>query len=190
MLFSLSSRWCSLFDLPVAELRELLEAANAKLACCTCGAAAGVSTNASEPDGLSPSTGGSQQASAVTTPYLAPMQAHVTISSRGEFMPEAPSPTRAFSVPSFGALFLSNTLGNFPGPVISLPDSSSFMAGGTGSATSDVLPSAWPLGLPPPAVLYHLVETFFTSVPLASRLIHKPTFMVALRQLPTSLDFP
>ncbi|KAG9047470.1 hypothetical protein FS837_002184 [Tulasnella sp. UAMH 9824] len=174
----------------IAELRELLEAANAKLACCTCGAAAGVSTNASEPDGLSPSTGGSQQASAATTPYLAPGQVRLTTNSRGEFMSEVPSTASAFSMPSFGALFLSNTLVPFPGPVISTPDSNSFMAGDTSSATFDVLPSAWPPGLPPPAVLYHLVETFFTSVPLASRLIHKPTFMVALRQLPTSLDFP
>ncbi|KAG8941093.1 hypothetical protein FRC04_004713 [Tulasnella sp. 424] len=39
-------------------------------------------------------------------------------------------------------------------------------------------------------VLYHLVEIFFNSVPLASRLIHKPTFMVGLRQVPTSSEFP
>ncbi|KAG9015672.1 hypothetical protein FRB90_004491 [Tulasnella sp. 427] len=56
--------------------------------------------------------------------------------------------------------------------------------------TFEVCLSSWPLNIPPPAVLYHLVETFFTSVPLANRLIHKPTFMVGLRQVPTSPDFP
>lgn len=54
----------------------------------------------------------------------------------------------------------------------------------------EVLPAAWPPALPPPPVLNHLVETFFTCVPLASRLIHKPTFMAALQHSPTSLEFP
>ncbi|KIO22768.1 hypothetical protein M407DRAFT_27721 [Tulasnella calospora MUT 4182] len=177
----------------LVELRELLAAANAKLAGCTCGAAAGVSTNVLEPDGLSLSTGNSQHASAATAPRLALEQIPATTGLMSEIVPEAPFPNPAFSSPSFGAFLLSNTLGNpgtLPIPMISTFGSSSFSTGGTGSATSDVLPSAWPPGLPPPAVLYHLVETFFASVPLASRLIHKPTFMVALRQLPTSLDFP
>lgn len=91
------------------------------------------------------------------------------------------------------AFFFPNVLGDtssLPTPVISTFDSTSYVADGIGSVTFDVLPSAWPPNLPPPAVLYHLVETFFASVPLASRLIHKPSFMIALRQLPTSLDFP
>ncbi|KAG8963640.1 hypothetical protein FRC05_004574 [Tulasnella sp. 425] len=58
------------------------------------------------------------------------------------------------------------------------------------SNTFDVYPTSWPLNIPPPMVLYHLVEIFFNSVPLASRLIHKPTFMVGLRQVPTSSEFP
>ncbi|KAG9015673.1 hypothetical protein FRB90_004492 [Tulasnella sp. 427] len=56
--------------------------------------------------------------------------------------------------------------------------------------TFDVCPSSWPLNMPPPAVLFHLVDIFFSSVPLASRLLHKPTFMAALRQVPTSPEFP
>ncbi|KAG8969216.1 hypothetical protein FRC05_001180 [Tulasnella sp. 425] len=48
----------------------------------------------------------------------------------------------------------------------------------------------WPLNIPPPDTLHHLVNTFFSSVPLASRLIHKPTFMASLRLVPTSASFP
>ncbi|KAG8939577.1 hypothetical protein FRC04_006222 [Tulasnella sp. 424] len=55
-----------------------------------------------------------------------------------------------------------------------------------GSATFELTTDIWPLNIPPPATLHHLVETFFSSVPLASRLIHKPTFMASLRLVPTS----
>ncbi|KAG8940390.1 hypothetical protein FRC04_005274 [Tulasnella sp. 424] len=48
----------------------------------------------------------------------------------------------------------------------------------------------WPLNIPPPDLLHHLVETFFASVPFAARLIHRPTFMTNLQQIPTSPDFP
>ncbi|KAG8969215.1 hypothetical protein FRC05_001179 [Tulasnella sp. 425] len=59
-----------------------------------------------------------------------------------------------------------------------------------GSATFELTTDIWPLNIPPPATLHHLVETFFSSVPLASRLIHKPTFMASLRLVPTSASFP
>ncbi|KAG8882847.1 hypothetical protein FRB97_007671 [Tulasnella sp. 331] len=48
----------------------------------------------------------------------------------------------------------------------------------------------WPLNIPPPELLHHLVETVFNCVPLATRLIHRPTFMTNLAKPPSSLDFP
>lgn len=54
----------------------------------------------------------------------------------------------------------------------------------------EVTLNIWPLNIPPPATLFHLVEIFFSSVPLAGRLIHKPTFISNLRQVPTSPEFP
>ncbi|KAG9038131.1 hypothetical protein FRB95_002571 [Tulasnella sp. JGI-2019a] len=48
----------------------------------------------------------------------------------------------------------------------------------------------WPINIPPPELLYHLVDTVLTSVPLANRIIHRPTFMANLEKPPSSLDFP
>ncbi|KAG9008534.1 hypothetical protein FRB90_008808, partial [Tulasnella sp. 427] len=76
------------------------------------------------------------------------------------------------------SLCLSNLPGrSFPPPI---------PTAGPGTVT----PYNWPLNIPPPDILHHLVETFFSSVPLASRLIHRPSFMANLQQIPTSPDFP
>ncbi|KAG8987392.1 hypothetical protein FRB93_004852 [Tulasnella sp. JGI-2019a] len=50
--------------------------------------------------------------------------------------------------------------------------------------------AAWPPNIPAPELLHHLVETVFSCVPLASRLIHRPTFLANLQKPPTSVDFP
>ncbi|KIO22770.1 hypothetical protein M407DRAFT_9773 [Tulasnella calospora MUT 4182] len=180
---------------PAAELRELLQAANAKLACCTCGAAATSPTNTLEPEAFSALTScGSQHSESAGTPDLAREHPHVVADShREETVAETSVPHNVFSSPSDAVFLLPNSSRNiesFPTPSISTFNSSSFLADGIGLATLEIFPSAWPPALPPPVVLYHLVETFFSSVPLASRLIHKPTFMVNLQQLPTSPDFP
>lgn len=180
---------------PAVELRELLQEANAKLACCTCGAATGAPANNVEPEALSALTGGgSQSGEFAAVPQLALKNSHVTPDSSFEgFVAESLIPNVGFSSPTSGYFLLPNNLRNIdsvPTPSISTVDASSFLADGVGSAILDILPSAWPSSLPPPVIVYHLVETFFTSVPLASRLIHKPTFMVNLRQVPTSPDFP
>jgi hypothetical protein len=49
---------------------------------------------------------------------------------------------------------------------------------------------SWPPDLPSPHILAKLVEVFFNSVPLASRLLHRPTFMLSLSLNPTSSKFP
>ncbi|KAG8978886.1 hypothetical protein FRB93_010516 [Tulasnella sp. JGI-2019a] len=48
----------------------------------------------------------------------------------------------------------------------------------------------WPRNIPPLELMRHLAETVFHSVPLATRLIHRPTFMISLTKPPGSLDFP
>ncbi|KAG9027771.1 hypothetical protein FRB95_007403 [Tulasnella sp. JGI-2019a] len=63
------------------------------------------------------------------------------------------------------------------------------------TATDDAMGSSiasdiWPLNIPPPELLHHLVETVFNSVPLASRTIHRPSFMASLSNLPSSPEFP
>lgn len=49
---------------------------------------------------------------------------------------------------------------------------------------------AWPMYLPPPELLNHLVDTFFTSLPHASKLLHRGQFMASLAQAPNSPNFP
>ncbi|KAG8989190.1 hypothetical protein FRB90_002374, partial [Tulasnella sp. 427] len=155
----------------IEDLRELLRGANEKLAQCTCGAG-----------------------------HL-PDQQVFTASSSGS----SPLPSEPGFQPSLDAQLVFN----FPTP--STPNSNQFLAApplipemtmnipilpaetvprlefpGSYELTLDI----WPLNIPPPATLFHLIEIFFSSVPMASRLIHKPTIMSNLRQVPTSPDFP
>lgn len=58
------------------------------------------------------------------------------------------------------------------------------------SPENELLWSSWPEELPPPNVLNHLVEVFFSSVPLATRILHKPTFFASLMHPPRSPQFP
>ncbi|KAG9002104.1 hypothetical protein FRB93_011877 [Tulasnella sp. JGI-2019a] len=50
--------------------------------------------------------------------------------------------------------------------------------------------TVWPPNIPPLELLRHLADTVFNSVPLASRIIHRPTFMASLSLPPSSRDFP
>ncbi|KAG9006300.1 hypothetical protein FRB93_008789 [Tulasnella sp. JGI-2019a] len=51
-------------------------------------------------------------------------------------------------------------------------------------------PPGWPLYVPSPELLHHLVETFFDSQPHAARLLHRSSFMEALAAPPSSPQFP
>ncbi|KAG9043739.1 hypothetical protein FS837_009165 [Tulasnella sp. UAMH 9824] len=64
------------------------------------------------------------------------------------------------------------------------------------SGVAEVLPDLpvlhplWPIYLPPPALLNHLVDTFFACVPHAGKLLHRAKFLASLQQSPDSPDFP
>ncbi|KAG8875654.1 hypothetical protein FRB97_004838 [Tulasnella sp. 331] len=48
----------------------------------------------------------------------------------------------------------------------------------------------WPVNIPPLELLHHLAETVFAAVPLANRILHRPTFMASLAYPPSSHEFP
>ncbi|KAG8851250.1 hypothetical protein FRB96_009453 [Tulasnella sp. 330] len=50
--------------------------------------------------------------------------------------------------------------------------------------------TSWPARFPPRELLHHLVEIFFSCVPHATRVLHRPTFMNQLLEHPNSTDFP
>ncbi|KAG9015676.1 hypothetical protein FRB90_004495, partial [Tulasnella sp. 427] len=155
----------------IEDLRELLRAANDKLAQCTCGAA-GV------PD--------SQAFTEVFSgPSPLPYEPGFQISLDTELALNFPTP----STPNSNQFLAAPPL--IPEMTMNIPILPAGMVPqlefpGSYELTFDI----WPLNIPPPATLFHLVEIFFSSVPMASRLIHKPTFMSNLRQVPTSPDFP
>jgi hypothetical protein len=55
---------------------------------------------------------------------------------------------------------------------------------------SSPIHEAWPQYLPPPELLMHLVDTFFTCLPHAGRLLHRGKFMNALTYPPNAPQFP
>ncbi|KAL1412647.1 hypothetical protein Q8F55_000394 [Vanrija albida] len=63
-------------------------------------------------------------------------------------------------------------------------------AGKVGGAFLDIIWPGWPPRLPTPAMLEHLVGTFFTMVPSISRILHRKSFMARLALPPTHANFP
>ncbi|KAG9035149.1 hypothetical protein FRB95_012016 [Tulasnella sp. JGI-2019a] len=53
-----------------------------------------------------------------------------------------------------------------------------------------LIDTSWPSRLPPPDLLHHLIDTFFSCVPLAKRVLHRPTFMNNMLEHPRSTNFP
>ncbi|WVN89104.1 uncharacterized protein L203_104320 [Cryptococcus depauperatus CBS 7841] len=53
-----------------------------------------------------------------------------------------------------------------------------------------VIPVNWPRGLPSPFLLEHLIETFFSSVPQVSRMLHRSTLLARIKLPPVSSSFP
>jgi hypothetical protein len=49
---------------------------------------------------------------------------------------------------------------------------------------------SWPLRLPPPDIMQKLVHTFFSCIPIATRIFHRPSFLSSLMQNPSSPQFP
>ncbi|KAG8987872.1 hypothetical protein FRB90_003091, partial [Tulasnella sp. 427] len=162
-----------------AELRALLQQANEKIAQCTCGAAQMYQSPGANGgiDSVSPWDSISMALSPTNATSFQPTPA---ISTPDATFISDPVPNATIS-----ALLDPTDSWNFP--------SVQSIAGFTpeGSPNSFALSTdVWPLNIPPPETLYHLVETFFSSLPLATRLIHQPTFMASLRHSPTSPEFP
>ncbi|KIO22818.1 hypothetical protein M407DRAFT_27692 [Tulasnella calospora MUT 4182] len=169
----------------VAELRAYIQTTNDVLAKCTCGAARSLNllSSSSNTNATSPSDRDSSPAASapsISSPTKQP----------GTFS-ETPTTALLFSsVPPISSFLLPPSPWDTrkPPPLYLLDPLAPFVPGSPG--TFDISTTVWPLNIPPPPVLFHLVETFFSSVPLASRLLHKPTFMLNIRQVPTSPDFP
>lgn len=58
------------------------------------------------------------------------------------------------------------------------------------SSSMDIMWSHWPVNLPHPELIRHLVEMFFLFHPHASRLFHRGTFIASLSYPPDHPDFP
>lgn len=61
---------------------------------------------------------------------------------------------------------------------------------GESSQSTALTDAVWPANIPPRELLSHLVETVFNAVPLATRVLHRPTFMANLAKPPNDLNFP
>lgn len=131
--------------------------------------------------------------------YIAPSDSASLAGYQTQPIPLQPTPaiatpnTSSISDPMSESISIATLL--VPPEQWDLPGTNSFTAASTpapaGSLGSyELSTEIWPLNIPPPETLYHLVETFFSSVPLATRLIHKPTFMAKLRKAPSCPDFP
>lgn len=57
-------------------------------------------------------------------------------------------------------------------------------------ANQQIMWSDWPARLPPPDLMHHLIDVFFTCYPQAHYLLHRPTFMASLAYSPKSPAFP
>lgn len=163
-----------------AELRNLLQVAEDKLAKCTCGAAhsAPLPGFAVDMDTASPPESAFTFVTTSAASALQPIQPPSSLSVASSLNPP-------FSAMSIGSLLAPQSLWD-PLGIDSTPITPPMSDSGTFELTTDI----WPLNIPPRDTLQHLVETFFSSVPLASRLIHKPSFMMSLQQVPTSPGFP
>ncbi|GMK56536.1 hypothetical protein CspeluHIS016_0303760 [Cutaneotrichosporon spelunceum] len=53
-----------------------------------------------------------------------------------------------------------------------------------------LLPNNWPKSMPSPAILEHLIETFFQCEPQLPRMLHRATLLARIRLSPNHPDFP
>ncbi|KAG9043659.1 hypothetical protein FS837_009294 [Tulasnella sp. UAMH 9824] len=168
----------------IAELKAYVQATNDALAKCTCGAAHSLKlfSSPSDANATSPSDRDSASPPTISSPPNPP-GTHGESLSTALLFSSAPAISSFLLPPSPWDTRQPPLL-----PIHLLDPLAPFVPGSPGGF--DISTTVWPLNIPPPPVLFHLVETFFSSVPLASRLIHKPTFMLNIRQLPTSPDFP
>ncbi|KIO22819.1 hypothetical protein M407DRAFT_27693 [Tulasnella calospora MUT 4182] len=164
----------------VSELEAIIEQKDAELSACTCRRTHGTSSApaASLPTPASTSSNlGDPAASPVISDIfsrhgsLGAVQGAQSCSES----PEIAGPAGAIEILNPSLAVSDSSGGIFPSPT---------------TGPSQLSHQTWPLNIPPPDLLHHLVKTFFNSVPMATRLIHRPTFMTNPQQIPTSPDFP
>ncbi|KAG1833906.1 hypothetical protein EV424DRAFT_1468937 [Suillus variegatus] len=101
------------------------------------------------------------------------------------------SPASIQSVPSNSRPGSASTM-NFPSDLESLlsPSNLDMNAQTTPFLLADVIWSHWPVNLPHPELIRHLVDMFFLFHPHASRLFHRANFIASLSYPPDHPDFP
>ncbi|KAG8996146.1 hypothetical protein FRB94_008536 [Tulasnella sp. JGI-2019a] len=152
----------------IAELELIVQAQEAQLAACVCHAAVGLDPNF-ETVMDSHNMQLDSQTSSTLTPTI--IVSPVLPSSQS---PETRSGSDFGRSPTF-PLFDSQISSPLTSPMPEVKTLST---------------EIWPINIPPPELLHHLVETVLACVPLANRIIHRPTFMANLAKPPSSLDFP
>ncbi|KAG8902511.1 hypothetical protein FRB99_004385 [Tulasnella sp. 403] len=167
----------------ISELEEIVKKKDTELAACVC-ARPGASQNLSF---------SSPPASVVGTgsPSSAPADSFEALAQRVSV-----SPSTNLAPPPVVFPMRTKVAPPLVGPIVPLLDDPEYLinlmqyTGGITPGSGQLIDITWPLNIPPPDVLHHLVETFFNSAPLATRLLHRPTFMTSLKKPPTSRDFP
>ncbi|KAG9039774.1 hypothetical protein FRB95_007201 [Tulasnella sp. JGI-2019a] len=157
-----------------------------------------VPSSASPPDGtlFSSTPSGSQTRSppntSISDPFCTMSYSDPTSTLLSGILPSPPlhqQPYQPMSSSSGGAshsdpLSDFSNMGHCAGPASDQPFSY------TPQHFFQMIDPSWPDKIPPPELLHHLVDTFFTCVPHANRVIHKPTFMNSLLEHPSHLSFP
>ncbi|ORY31272.1 hypothetical protein BCR39DRAFT_558301 [Naematelia encephala] len=94
--------------------------------------------------------------------------------------------------PAYTSVKLPGEFQNTAQPSAPLPsvENMDAEAGRVGGPFLDVFWPGWPPRLPTPALLDHLVYTFFSMVPSVPRLLHQTSFKARLALPPTHPDFP
>ncbi|KIO22827.1 hypothetical protein M407DRAFT_27699 [Tulasnella calospora MUT 4182] len=165
------------------ELEAIVRQQDADLQSCTCRRSTALTPSQST-QALTPTSSGPIVTNFGDTSPLSTTADTLDQRSGYSLVPAAPYPDPPKNVPSLadGGDILASSFSatDLPGRIFTHPT----------AGPSQVTIHNWPLNIPPPDILLHLVETFFSSVPLAARLIHRPSFMANLQKVPTSPDFP
>ncbi|KAG9009235.1 hypothetical protein FRB93_005731 [Tulasnella sp. JGI-2019a] len=152
----------------IAELELVVQAQEAQLASCICRNAVGL-----VPD-----------FQAVADTYNVPLDSQATSTLAPTIIVSPVLPSSQSPETHIGSEFGHSP--SFPlfGSQISSPATSSM------PEINALSTEIWPMNIPPPELLRHLVDTVLICVPLANRIIHRPTFMANLAKPTSSLDFP
>lgn len=64
------------------------------------------------------------------------------------------------------------------------------LASGAGLPDMVPVPTGYPPSLPPPYIVEHLIDVFFSSVPLGNKILHRSAFLDRLTAPPNTLKYP